>query len=141
MIKIPAKFKHKKVSKGRLKTSVARTNNKIVFGDYAIKSLDYKRLTFKELQSAEKILRKKLGKIGKIWARVNPNIPVTKKAAETRMGKGKGSVEFWITRVVPGTVIFEVGGIKEDIANSALQKCNDKLSIDCMFVRSNDEVI
>ncbi|MDH5796145.1 MAG: 50S ribosomal protein L16 [Anaplasmataceae bacterium] len=138
---IPAKFKHKKVSKGRVRLNPVRAGSRMIFGNYAIKSLDSARLTSKELQSAKKELSKRLNKSGKIWARVFPNIPVTKKAAETRMGKGKGNVEFWVFRVSPGRILFEVGGVDEKIAREALIKCGAKLSVKYIIVKSSDEDI
>jgi large subunit ribosomal protein L16 len=130
---MPKRTKFRKMQKGRV-TGLAHRGSRIAFGDYGIKSLDAGWLTSRQIESARIAMTRYMKRVGKVWIRVFPDKPITKKPAETRMGKGKGSPEYWVAVVKPGRILFEIGGVPEDIAREALRLAIQKLPLQAKFV-------
>ena len=136
----PKRAKYRKVQRGRVKGDATRGNN-IDFGDFALVSLEPFWLTARQLEAARVALNRKVKRGGKLWVRVFPDKPFTKKPAETRMGKGKGAPEYWVAVVKPGTVLFELGGVERSLAEEAMRLAGSKLPIKTKFaVRAELEV-
>ena len=129
----PKKTKFKKQFKGKLKGQTVRGNN-IIYGKYAIKVLEEGRLTSKQIESARKVIVKKMKKIGFFWIRIFPDTPVTSKPTENRMGKGKGSVSFWICKVKKGQILYEISGISLEYAKKVFKAGSNKLPIKTKFI-------
>ncbi|PSQ69645.1 MAG: 50S ribosomal protein L16 [Bacteroidetes bacterium QS_7_67_15] len=130
----PSRLKHRKQQRGRLKGNASR-GTRISFGDFGIKALEKGRLSSRQIEAARVAANRKLERAGKVWVRIFPDKPVTQKPAETRMGKGKGSPEFFVAPVKPGRMIFEVGGgAPKDLAQEALRLARHKLPIKTKFV-------
>ena len=130
----PVRTKWRKAHKGRIH-GVATRASAINYGAYALKALQPERVTGKQIEAARVALTRYMKRIGKVWTRIFPNIPVSKKPTEVRMGKGKGSPEYYACRVKPGRIIFEVDGVSEEIARIALYKASAKLPIKTKFVK------
>jgi large subunit ribosomal protein L16 len=133
MALLPSRTKYRKVHKGRI-YGTAQTCNTLAFGDYGIQSLTRGRMTSQQIEAARVAMTRSLKRKGKVWIRVFPHKPVTKKPAETRMGKGKGSVERWVAVIKPGTMLFEVAGCSATAAREALRLADTKLPFHCRFV-------
>ena len=130
----PARTKFRKAHKGRIHGNASRCN-KLNYGAYGIKALQPERIMSKQIEAARVALTRHMKRTGKVWSRVFSNIPVSKKPVEVRMGKGKGSTEFWVCRVKPGRILFEVDGVNEIIAREALYKASAKLPIKTKFIK------
>ena len=130
----PARTKYRKAHKGRIHGKASRCN-KLNFGEYGIKALQPERIISNQIEAARVALTRHMKRTGKVWSRVFSNIPVSKKPVEVRMGKGKGSTEFWVCRVKPGRILFEVDGVNEIIAREALYKASAKLPIKTKFIK------
>ena len=137
MALLPSRTKYRKVHKGRI-YGTAQTCNTLAFGEFGIQSLPRGRMTSQQIEAARVAMTRSLKRKGKVWIRVFPHKPVTKKPAETRMGKGKGSVEYWCAVIKPGTMLFEVAGCSATAAREALRLADTKLPFHCRFV-SRDE--
>ena len=124
----PKRSKYKKFKKGKL-TKLNFKSNKLVFGSIGIKALESGLISSRQIESARQAIARKIQRKGKIWIRIFPHYPVTKKPIEVRMGKGKGNPEFFACRVKPGRILFEVDGVSEQIAKEALYKASAKLPI------------
>ncbi|OYD16158.1 50S ribosomal protein L16 [candidate division WOR-3 bacterium JGI_Cruoil_03_44_89] len=124
----PSRVKYRKQHRGRRK-GVATRGNSLAFGDYALKTLEPGWITQRQIEAARITISRYLKRSGKLWIRIFPDKPVSKKPAETRMGKGKGSPEFWVTVVKPGRILFELGGILEQEAKAALRLGASKLPV------------
>lgn len=122
----PRKVKHRKQHKGRMKGASYRGSS-ISFGDYAIKAVECGRMTAQQIEAARITINRKVKRGGKMWIRVFPDKPITKKPAETRMGKGKGSPEYWVATIKPGKILYELSGVPEDLAVEALKLAGYKL--------------
>jgi large subunit ribosomal protein L16 len=122
----PKKVLHRKVFKGRL-TGVAFRGSSISFGDYGLKALDCGKMSARQIEAARIAVNRKIKRGGKVWIRVFPDKPITKKPAETRMGKGKGNPEYWVAQIHPGKMIFEISGVDEELAMRALTLAGNKL--------------
>ena len=133
MAQIPSRTKYRKVHKGRIK-GTAQTGNTVSFGEFGIQSLTRGRMTSRQIEAARVAMTRSLKRKGKVWIRVFPHKPVTKKPAETRMGKGKGSVEKWVAVIRPGTMLFEIAGCSQGAAQEALRLADTKLPFHCRFV-------
>ena len=131
---LPTKTKYRKQFKGRIHGK-AKSNYQLNFGSYGLKALQPERITSRQIESARKAITRHLKRVGRLWIRIFPDIPVSKKPAEVRMGKGKGSVEYWVCRINPGRILFEVDGINEGIAKTALLLGAAKLSIKSSFIK------
>ena len=130
----PQNTKYRKQFKGRIHGS-AKGNYSLNYGSYGLKALQPERITSRQIESARKAITRHLKRAGRMWIRIFPDIPVSKKPAEVRMGKGKGTPEFWVCRVKPGRILFEVDGITESVAKVALYKASAKLPIKTKFIK------
>jgi large subunit ribosomal protein L16 len=130
---IPKKTKYRKAHKGK-NVGLAKGASTLAFGSYGLKATSHARLTSRQIEAARRTATRHMKRVGKLWIRVFPDIPVTKKPADVRMGKGKGSVEYYIFRVKPGRIIFEIDGVPEELAREALLKMSSKLPFDVKFV-------
>tara|TARA_B100000470_G_scaffold22811_1_gene14950 strand:+ start:892 stop:1296 length:405 start_codon:yes stop_codon:yes gene_type:complete len=130
----PARTKYRKAHKGRIHGKASRCD-KLNFGEYGIKALQPDRIISNQIEAARVALTRYMKRTGKVWTRIFPNIPVSKKPTEVRMGKGKGTPEFWVCRVKPGRILFEVDGVTESVAKVALYKASAKLPIKTKFIK------
>ena len=128
----PKRVKYRKIQRGRVKGNATRCNH-IDFGEFALVSLEPFWLTNRQLEAARVALNRKVKRGGKLWIRVFPDKPYTKKPAETRMGKGKGAPEYWVAVVRPGTVLFELTGIERSLAEEAMRLAGSKLPFKTRF--------
>ncbi|MGV8856158.1 MAG: 50S ribosomal protein L16 [Devosia sp.] len=124
----PKKTKFRKTHKGRIH-GVAKGGTDLAFGQYALKATEPERVTARQIEAARRAITREMKRQGRVWIRIFPDVPVTKKPTEVRMGKGKGSVEFWAARVKPGRIVFEIDGVPEDVAKEALRLGAMKLPI------------
>ena len=129
----PTRTKFRKAHKGRIH-GVATSGTSLAFGQFGLKALEPERVTARQIEAARRALTRHMKRSGQVWIRVYPDVPVTKKPIEVRMGKGKGGVELWITRVKPGRILFEVDGVSTEIAKEALALAAAKLPIKTRFV-------
>lgn len=129
----PKRTKFRKQRKGRNR-GVATTGEKVSFGEFGLKTLDRGRLTARQIEAARRAINRYVKRGGKIWIRIFPDVPVSKKPLEVRMGKGKGSVEYWVAKVVPGRVLYEIEGVQEDVAREAFRRAAAKLPVRTVFV-------
>ncbi|MGB9591673.1 MAG: 50S ribosomal protein L16 [Candidatus Kryptoniota bacterium] len=130
---MPKRVKYRKSQRGRMRGKAVRGST-VAFGDFGLKALEPGWITARQIEAARVALTRQMKRDGKIWIRIFPDKPVTKKPAETRMGKGKGAPEFWVAVVKPGAIMFEVGGITEALAEEALRLAAHKLPIKTKFV-------
>jgi len=119
-------------------TGNAHRGNTIAFGDFGLVALEPKWITNRQIEAARVAMTRTIKRGGKVWIRIFPDMPYTKKPAETRMGKGKGAPEYWVAVVKPGMVMFEMGGISADLAKEAMELAGDKLPIKTKFVERRD---
>ena len=129
----PTRTKYRKAHKGRIHGHASRCNL-MNYGAYGLKAIEPERVIGKQIEAARVALTRHMKRQGRVWTRMFPNIPVSKKPTEVRMGKGKGSPEFWACRVKPGRILFEVDGVPEETAREALYKASAKLPIKCKFI-------
>jgi large subunit ribosomal protein L16 len=130
----PARTKYRKAHKGRIHGKASRCD-KLNFGEYGIKALQPERIISNQIEASRVALTRYMKRTGKVWTRIFSNIPVSKKPTEVRMGKGKGTPEFWVCRVKPGRILFEVDGVTESVAKVALYKASTKLPIKTKFIK------
>ena len=130
----PTRTKYRKAHKGRIHGYAAR-GEILNYGAYGLKAMEPDRVISKQIEAARVSLTRYMKRTGKVWLRIFPNIPISKKPTEVRMGKGKGAPEFWACRVKPGRIIFEVDGVSENIAREALYKASTKLPIKTKFIK------
>jgi large subunit ribosomal protein L16 len=130
----PKRTKYRKQFKGRI-SGLAQRGNSVAFGDYGLKATGRSRMTAREIEAARRAMTRYVKRGGQVWIRVFPDVPITKKPLEVRMGSGKGNVEYYVARVLPGKVLFEMEGVTEDIAREAFRLAASKLSVDTMFVK------
>lgn len=130
---LPKRTKFRKQMRGRLRGNATR-GNYVAYGEYGLQSLDPKWVTGRQIEAGRVAAQHFLRRQGKIYIRVFPDKPVSKKPLETRMGKGKADVDYWAARVKPGTVLFEVAGVPEDVAKEALARVAQKMPVRCRFV-------
>ena len=130
----PARTKYRKAHKGRIHGKASRCD-KLNFGEYGIKAIQPDRIISNQIEAARVALTRYMKRTGKVWTRIFSNIPVSKKPTEVRMGKGKGTPEFWVCRVKPGRILFEVDGVTESVAKVALYKASAKLPIKTKFIK------
>ena len=135
---MPKRTKYRKQQKGRIRGKAAR-GNKVTDGEYGLQSLELGYITSNQIEAARVAMTRYVKRGGKVWIKVFPDKPITKKPAETRMGKGKGAPEYWVAVVKPGRVMFEISGVTEDIAKEALRLAMNKLPIKCKFVVKETE--
>ena len=135
---MPKKTKFRKQHKGRIH-GVAKGGSELAFGSFGLKAMSPERVTARQIEAARRAITRHMRRMGKLWIRIFPDVPVTKKPAEVRMGKGKGAVEFWVARVKPGRIMFEIAGVEESVAREALRLAMHKLPIKCKFVKKDGE--
>jgi large subunit ribosomal protein L16 len=129
----PKKTKYRKAHKGRIRGN-AKGGYTLNFGEYGLKALQPERVTARQIEAARRAISRHVKRVGRLWIRIFPDVPVTKKPAEVRMGSGKGSVEFWCARVEPGRIMFEIDGVDEKTAREAFDRASAKLPIKTKFV-------
>ena len=135
----PRRTKFRKQQKGRIK-GVASRGHQIAFGTFGLKSLETSFITSRQIEAARIALTRYMKREGKVWIRIFPDKPITKKPLEVRMGKGKGSPEYWVARVLPGTIMFEAEGVPVEVAREALRLAAQKLPVATKFVIKHDYV-
>lgn len=136
---MPKRVKRRRQHRGRM-TGVATRGNKVFHGELGIQALEPAWITSNQIESARIAMTRHIKRGGKVWIKIFPHKPVTKKPAETRMGSGKGSPEFWVAVVKPGRVMFEIAGVAEDVAREALRLAIHKLPIKCKIISREDGV-
>ena len=129
----PARRKYRKEQKGR-NTGLATRGAQVSFGEFGLKATGRGRLTARQIESARRAITRHIRRVGKVWIRIFPDVPVSQKPAEVRMGSGKGSPEFWVARVKPGRVMFELDGVSPELAQEAFALASAKLPIATKFV-------
>ncbi|MEB3343575.1 50S ribosomal protein L16 [Okeania sp.] len=134
----PKRTKFRKQQRGRMRGN-ANSGNKINFGQYALQALEPSWITSRQIEAARRAMTRYIRRGGKIWIRIFPDKPVTMRAAETRMGSGKGAPEYWVAVVKPGRIMFELGGVAEDIAREAMRLASFKLPIKTRFIVREEE--
>jgi len=133
----PNRTKYRKRHKGRIR-GVAKGGTDVTFGDYGLQALDSGKLTARQIEAARIAMTRHTKRQGKIWIRIFPDKPITKKPAETRMGKGKGAVEAWVAVIKRGRVLYEMQGVPEDVAREALRLAAHKLPIKTRFLKRGE---
>ncbi|MDX2426516.1 MAG: 50S ribosomal protein L16 [Cycloclasticus sp.] len=128
----PKRTKYRKAHKGR-NTGLASRGNEVSFGEFGLKSTERGRMTSRQIEASRRAINRHIKRGGKVWIRVFPDKPITKKPLEVRMGKGKGSVEFWVAQIKPGTMLFELQGVSKEIAVEAFQLASAKLPFKTKF--------
>jgi large subunit ribosomal protein L16 len=129
----PKRTKFRKQQKGRNR-GLAQRGSKVSFGEYALKSTERGRITARQIEAARRTITRHVKRGGKLWIRVFPDVPITKKPIEVRQGKGKGNVEYWIAQIQPGRILYEIEGVSEDIAREAFTLAAAKLPFKTAFV-------
>jgi len=133
---MPKRVKYRKIQRGRSK-GIATRGSTIAFGEYALKTVETGNITSRQIEAARVAISRKVKRGGKLWIRIFPNTPFTKKPAETRMGKGKGNPEGWIAPVKPGKIMFEIAGVDEEMAREAFKSASNKLPVKTKFISIN----
>ena len=128
----PKRTKYRKQQKGRNR-GLALTGNKVSFGEFGIKSTELGRITARQIEAARRVISRSMSRGGKMWVRIFPDVPVTKKPLEVRMGSGKGNVEYWVAKVQPGRMLYELEGITEKEAREAFRLAGAKLPVKIAF--------
>ena len=129
----PARTKYRKQMKGKNR-GLASQGNKVSFGEYGLKATDRGRITARQIEAARKAMTRHIRRGGKIWIRIFPDKPITKKPLEVRQGKGKGNVEYWVAQIQPGKILYEMSGVDENLAKEALKLAAAKLPVSTKFV-------
>ena len=135
---LPKRVKYRRVQRGRMKGKALR-GNKVTYGDFGLQALEPAWITSNQIEAARVAMTRYCKRFRKVWIKIFPDKPVTQKPAETRMGSGKGSPEYWVAVVKPGRVMFELGGVNEATAREALRLAANKLPIKCKFVTKETE--
>ena len=134
---LPKRVKYRRVHRGRL-TGKALSGNKVSYGEFGLQALEPAWITSRQIEAARIAMTRYTKRGGKTWIKIFPDKPITEKPAETRMGSGKGSPEYWVAVVKPGRIMFEMSGVAEDVAREALRLAANKLPIKCKFVRKEE---
>jgi len=135
---IPSRTKYRKVRKGRIHGGTATALDQLAYGRYGLASLQSERINSRQIEAARQAMTRYIKRGGQIWIRIFPHTPVTLKALGTKMGSGKGSPEFFVAKVRPGTIMFEMDGISEDTAREAMRLAGHKLPVKTMFVAKEE---
>ena len=134
----PKRVKFRRVMRGRMKGKASR-GNKVVYGDFGLQAQSPAWITSNQIEAARIAMTRYTKRGGQVWIKVFPDTPVTEKPAETRMGSGKGSPAYWVAVVKPGRILFEIGGVSEEVAREAMRLAMHKLPLKCKFVRKVDQ--
>ena len=137
---LPKRVKYRRVHRGRLKGKAYR-GNKVTYGDFGLQALEPAWITSNQIESARIAMTRYIKRGGQVWIKIFPDKPITEKPAETRMGSGKGSPEYWVAVVKPGRVMFEISGVPEETAREALRLAMHKLPIKCKFVTKAEQEV
>ena len=129
----PKRTKYRKQMKGKNR-GLASQGNTLSFGEYGLKAIDRGRITARQIEAARRAMTRHIRRGGKIWIRIFPDKPITKKPLEVRQGKGKGNVEYWVAQIQPGRILYEMSGVEEDLAKEALTLAAAKLPVNTKFV-------
>ena len=135
----PKRTKFRKAHKGRIR-GLAKGGTQLNFGSYGLKAVSPERVTARQIEAARRAITRHLRRTGRVWIRIFPDVPVSSKPAEVRMGKGKGTPEFWVARVKPGRIMFEIDGVSWDLAREAFTLAAAKLPLDTRIVRRLGDV-
>ena len=135
---LPKRVKYRRQQRGRMKGTATR-GNVVTYGDYGLQALEPCWITSNQIEAARIAMTRYIKRGGQVWIKIFPDKPVTEQPAETRMGKGKGSPEYWVAVVKPGRVLFEIGGVSEELAREAMRLAANKLPIKCKFVAAEKE--
>jgi large subunit ribosomal protein L16 len=130
----PKRLKFHKQHKGRIH-GMAKGGSELSFGSFGLKALTPDRVTARQIEAARRAITREMKRLGQLWIRIFPDVPVSDKPAEVRMGKGKGAIEFWVARVKPGRIMFEIGGVPEEVARKAFALGAAKLPVKSKFVK------
>ncbi len=136
---MPKRTKYRKLQKGRIRGKATR-GNKVTNGEFGLQSLEIGLITSNQIEAARIAMTRYIKRGGQVWIKIFPDKPMTSKPIGTRMGKGKGAVEYWVAPVKPGRVMFEIAGVSEETAKEALRLAANKLSVKCKFVKKETEV-
>ena len=136
---MPKRVKRRRVHRGRM-SGTAQKGNAVTYGDYGLVAMEPTWLTANQIEAARIAINRRIKRGGKVWIKVFPHKPVTQKPAETRMGAGKGSPEYWVAVVKPGRVLFELAGVDEELAREAMRLAANKLPIKCKFIKKEDAI-
>ena len=134
---LPKRQKHRKVFKGKIRGAASK-GNEISFGQYALQSQSHERITSRQIESARQAMTRYIKRGGKIWIRIFPHTPVTRKPQDVKMGSGKGNPEFFVAKVKPGTIMFEMQGVTEEVAREAMRLAAHKLPVKTKFLVKED---
>lgn len=134
---LPKRVKYRRVHRGRLK-GIATRGNTVTYGDYGLVALEPAWITSNQIEAARIAMTRYIKRGGKVWIKIFPDKPITEKPAETRMGSGKGSPEYWVAVVKPGRVLFEIAGVDKELAREAMRLAERKLPIKCKFVSKEE---
>ncbi|MZQ74866.1 MAG: 50S ribosomal protein L16 [Peptoclostridium sp.] len=134
---MPKRVKRRRVHRCRFKGK-AQKGNTVTYGDYGLVALEPSRITANQIEAARIAINRYIRRGGKVWIKIFPHMPITQKPAETRMGAGKGSPEYWVAIVKPGRVMFELSGVNEEVAREAMRLAANKLPVKCKFVKKAD---
>ena len=135
---LPKRVKYRRVQRGRLKGKAMR-GNKVTYGDFGLQALEPAWVTSNQIEAARIAMTRYIKRGGQVWIKIFPDKPITEKPAETRMGSGKGSPEYWVAVVKPGRVMFEIGGVSEELAREAMRLAAHKLPVTCKFIAKESE--
>ena len=135
---LPKRVKRRKVQRGRLK-GAAHKGNKVTYGDFGLVALEPSWITSRQIEAARIAMTRYIKRGGQVWIKIFPDKPITQKPAETRMGSGKGSPEYWVAVVKPGRVMFEIKGVDEEVAREAMRLAANKLPVKCKFVTKAEQ--
>ena len=135
---LPKRVKYRRVQRGRLKGKAMR-GNKVTYGDFGLQALEPAWVTSNQIEAARIAMTRYIKRGGQVWIKIFPDKPITEKPAETRMGSGKGSPEYWVAVVKPGRVMFEIGGVSEELAREAMRLDAHKLPVKCKFIAKESE--
>ncbi len=134
---MPKRVKYRRVQRGRMKGKALRGNT-VTYGQYGLQALEPAWITANQIEAARVAMTRYIKRGGQVWIKIFPDKPITEKPAETRMGSGKGSPEYWVAVVKPGRILFEIAGVDEDLAREAMRLASNKLPIKCKFVKKEE---
>lgn len=134
---MPKRVKYRRVHRGRMKGNAGRGNT-LTYGEYGLQALEPAWITSNQIEAARRAMTRYVKRGGNVWIKIFPDKPVTEKPAETRMGSGKGAPEYWVSVVKPGRILFEMGGVSEEIAKEAMRLASHKLPMKCKFIIRDD---
>ena len=130
----PKRTKYRKAHKGRIH-GLAKGGTQLNFGTYGLKAMEPARVSARQIEAGRRAITRHMRRVGKLWIRIFPDVPVTRKPAEVRMGSGKGSVEYWVARVEAGRIMFEIDGVPEQVAREAFDRASAKLPVKTKFIK------